>query len=296
MGDIRITFGNETVGTVRFVQPELGLNGVRTGSGLRLQIPALIDFSSPSGSGLPLVLQGLRLTLTCQDSGKQVEVGMAYCDSIFTTPMHDAPNHFSWDLTFEALAFYETIRAGQEPKFGLRLQGDISYILLAPNAGRTGKEPMSVPTRFYQHGEVGYSRHAWTKMMRDVGIKDSILIELPFAADPPNGWEPVWDALRDARNSFDAGGSTGWKNAVTSARLALEAWQDLEKEDQGPGWQRPNRNDLESRTKAQRTDAIRWHLIQLAHYAAHTKAEEWTRDDALLLLSTLCSLLAVRKP
>ena len=133
-------------------------------------------------------------------------------------------------------------------------------------------------------------------MMRDLNLQDSILVDIPFPSDPPTGWEPIWTALRDARDSFDKGGSTAWKNTVTSVRLALEEWQHLEKEVQGPGWKRPDRTDLETRTKEQRIDNIRWHLIQLAHYAAHTKADDWTRDDALLLLSTLSSLLAVRKP
>ena len=120
-------------------------------------------------------------------------------------------------------------------------------------------------------------------------------MEIPFPADPPTGWEPIWEALRDARDSLDKGGSTAWKNTVTSVRLALEGWQHIEKEDQGPGWKRPDRTDLETRTKEQRIDNIRWHLIQLAHYAAHTKADDWTRDDALLMAPTLSSLLAVRK-
>ncbi len=88
-------------------------------------------------------------------------------------------------------------------------------------------------------------------MMRDLNLKDSILVEIPFPADPPAGWEPIWTALQDARDSFDSGGSTGWKSAVTSVRLALEEWRQIEKEDQGLGWERPNRADLESRTKEQ---------------------------------------------
>jgi hypothetical protein len=99
----------------------------------------------------------------------------------------------------------------------------------------------------------------------------------------------VWHALRDARDSFDTGGSTGWKNCVTAVRLALEEWRKIEQEDKGLA-------DTQARTKIQRIDNLRWHLIQLAHYAAHTKADEWTRDDALLALSTLSALLAVRKP
>ena len=286
---INITFGHESVGVVRFIQPDVQLGAVRTLSGFRVNIPASMTFSAPSGSGLPLTLEHLRLTILGDDSGKQIELGTASCDSIHTTPMRDAPVTFSWDWTLGGFAFYEQIRAAREPKFRLQLCGDIRYILVGPNGGRTGKEPCSVATKFYEWGEVSYSKQAWTKMMRDVGVQDSILVEIPFPSDPPTGWEPIWAALRDARDSFDSGGSTGWKNTVTSVRLALEEWRKIEVEDKGP-------SDLQKRTKSQRIDNIRWHLIQLAHYAAHTKADEWTRDDALLLLSTLCSLLAERKP
>lgn len=255
-----------------------------------------MTFSAPSGNGLPLTLEHLRLTILGDASGKQVELGTASCDSIHTTPVRDAPITFSWDWTLGAFAFYERIRAGREPQFRLQLCGDIRYILVGRDGGRTGKEPVSVATKFYEWGEVGYSRELWTKMMRDVGVQDSIMVEIPFPPDPPTGWEPIWAALRDARDSFDSGGSTGWNNTARSVRLALEEWRKLEKEDPGPGWQAPKITDLQSRTKSQRIDNIRWHLIQVAHNAAHTKADEWTRDDALLLFSTLCSLLAQRKP
>jgi len=54
--------------------------------------------------------------------------------------------------------------------------------------------------------------------------------------------------------------------------------------------------DRESRTKKQRLNALRWHLMQAAHLGPHTGAEEWSRDDALLMLSVLSALLAERKP
>jgi hypothetical protein len=292
MSQINITFGNETVGSVRFTQPETGLSAVRTASGFRVQIPTAITFSAPSGSGLPLTLENLRVTIHAD----QTEIGTAWSGSTLSTPMREAPSQFSWDWTLDAFAFYERVRAGREPKFRLQLCGDIRYILVAQGGSRTGREPCSIARSFCEWGEVGYSQRVWTKMMRDLNLRDSILVEIPFPSDPPTGWEPVWEALRDARESFDTGGSTGWKSAVTSVRLALEEWRKLEKEDPGPGWQAPKVPDLQSRTKSQRIDNIRWHLIQLAHYAAHTRADEWTRDDALLLLSTLCSLLAVRKP
>lgn len=81
------------------------------------------------------------------------------------------------------------------------------------------------------------------------------------------------------------------QGTATSVRLALEAWRRIEEEDQGL-----KLADHRNKTKRQRADAIRWNLMQLAHPSAHTVAEQWTRDDAVRLLCTLCSLLAVREP
>jgi hypothetical protein len=101
-------------------------------------------------------------------------------------------------------------------------------------------------------------------------------------------------ALLDARNAFEQGGSNAWQSTVTSIRLALEKWRGIQQEDQGAGWTRPSRSDLESRTKKQRLDALRWHLMQIAHLGPHSGADEWSRDDALLMLTTLSVLLAER--
>ncbi|MFN0102977.1 MAG: hypothetical protein ACKV2U_12915 [Bryobacteraceae bacterium] len=291
---INITFGSETVGTIDFTQPEGELGSVRTANGFRLHIPAVVTFL-PTGTDLPLILENLRATFFQDGAGKEIEIGVASYSATLFTPVRETQISLSLDGTLDAFAFHERIRAGQEAKFRLSVSGDIRYVLIAPGGSATGRDPVSIAKTFHQRGVV-YSRMIWTKMMRDLNLRDSVPVEIPFSAHPPTGWEPVWDALRDARSSFDTGGSTGWKNTVTSVRFALEEWRKLEKEDQGPGRQSPKTSDLQSPTKEQRIDNIRWHLIQVAHCAAHTRADEWTRDDALLLLSTLCSLLAVRKP
>lgn len=199
---------------------------------------------------------------------------------------------FSLDLTLDSLAFYERLRYGQAPQFRMRVSGAISYLLQV----LTNHQVRSISFPFYADCHVQYSRDAWTRTLRELNFRDCILVEIPFPSDPPHEWEAVWHALRDARDSFESGGSTGWKSSITSVRLALEEWRNIEKEDLGAGWQMPTIPDLQSRSKEQRLNAIRWHLIQLAHYAAHTKADEWTRDDALLMISTLCALLCVRNP
>jgi hypothetical protein len=154
----------------------------------------------------------------------------------------------------------------------------------------------SVQTTFHEIAQVRYSRDAWTATLRQLKHRDAVLIEIPYPSDPPTGWESIWQALQDARDSFDKGGSVGWKACVVNVRHALEQWQKIEAEDHGPGWERPAQGDLKDRNKHQRIENIRWHLLQLAHYSVHTKADEWTRDDAALALSVLSSLLTVRKP
>jgi hypothetical protein len=251
--------------------------------------PATITFSSPSESQSLLTLESIRVVFQADHDGKQIEIGTTSYDGMFFSRMQNTPLLFSWDWTIHAFAFYERLRAGKEPRFLLRVCGDIRYVLVPEGCSASGRDPISVANTFSRSGEVSYSPKAWTTMMRNLKIQDSIIVEIPMPSDPPTGWEPIWMTLRDARDSFDSGGSTGWKNTATSVRLALEEWRKIEAEDKGP-------TDPHQRTKAQRTDNIRWHLIQLAHYAAHTKADEWTRDDALLMLSTVCALLNVRNP
>jgi hypothetical protein len=283
----KIELLREEVGSVTFDQPEKTLAGIRTASGFRVHLPASVTLRAPQDQS-PLLLENLQATV----SASGVEIGVARYSNSIRTPHEKLPIQFVWDWSLQAFAVYESIRAGREPQFSVMLSGDIRFIL----PGQGWKQPCSMALPSIQHGVIKYSRDAWTNMLRELNLQDTILVEIPFPSDPPSGWEPVWQALKDARDSFDTGGSTGWKNSVASVRHALEEWQGIEREDHGPGWHRPASGELQNRTKTQRIDNIRWHLIQLAHYAAHTKADEWTRDDAVLALSTLCALLAVRKP
>jgi len=52
-----------------------------------------------------LTLEDLRVVFSADHSGKQTEIGVAQCDSIFSTPMREAAIVFSWDWTIEAFAF-----------------------------------------------------------------------------------------------------------------------------------------------------------------------------------------------
>jgi hypothetical protein len=68
----------------------------------------------------------------------------------------------------------------------------------------------------------------------------------------------------------------------------LEKWRDIEGVNIGP-------TDPTKRNKAERLNNLRQALHQCTHIWIH-KDEESSRDDALLMLSTLSALLAERKP
>jgi hypothetical protein len=285
--------GSEGVGSISFTAPTSAFPSYRTASGVRIQIPALITFLPPTASKSPLLLEDLEVVFLASDDEGEKEIGVARCGQTLTTERRDLPIMVSLDLSLQALAVYERIRDGKEAKFRLAVSANIRFLF---RYGNTHHQISSTTYPFRGDCRVQYSREAWTKTLRELKFRDCVLVEIPFASAPPDEWESVWKALLNARDSFDAGGSTAWKNTVTSVRLALERWQKIDKEDHGPGWKAPTVQEREMRTKEQRIDNIRWHLMQIAHESAHTGADKWTRDDALLMLSTLCALLSVRKP
>jgi hypothetical protein len=290
---LNITLGSSTkVGTLALTQPDLGFNAVRTAFGFRTEIPAIVNFSSPGTSSL--VLDRLRVTFSFESQDqKPIEIGTAEHTALLKTPINDLPITLRWDWTAPQLAFYERLRNGREIKFSTTMSGNVHYIL----DGRVGQEPLSMPQWFQSHGGIVYPKTSWTKMLRDLNLRDAILVEIPFPSNVPKGWESVWAALREARDCFDQGGTSGWNGCVGRVRLALERWRKINGEAEDlAGWNPPPSANLRTRSKQQRYDVLRWHLIQCAHLAPHMTAANWTRDDALVAISALCSLLAVRNP
>jgi hypothetical protein len=201
-----------------------------------------------------------------------------------------------WTGTFSDLAFFEKMRDGGQPKVSVHLKGELYFLIpdLHPHHA-VRSEAHRIYSRM-AYVEISYPKGAWVDMLRTLGVAENILVEVPLPASPPGDWAEVWNALVEARNYFEQGGTTGWKGCVAATRLALEKWQAIDKEDMGPGWKAPGTQERRDRTKKQRIDNLRWHLYQCAHLGPHSSADGWTRDDALLLLSTLSALLAERKP
>lgn len=325
--DIDIEYGDRRMGSISIVRAPNRLQAVRSASGFEIQVPIVLTLLTAPRDIPRIMVSNLcgRVFLQTQDnslvgvgrlSGPDWETaGVSSGDSYF----YPRDKSLEWTVTFDDIAYIERARDGQAPKLQMSLHGEWCFLLPMNEAGIN--EDIPVPTQTLQpqvgnrrysswycrtdpmrvvssrgYIEVAYPREVWLELIRRLGVAENVLVEIPLPTSPPGDWEPVWSALVDARNAFEQGGTTGWKGCVTSVRLALEKWRKLEAEKPGLGWQSPKMPDRELWTKKERLDALRWYLMQTAHLGAHTGAEEWSRDDALLLLSTLSALLAERKP
>lgn len=287
-------FSGRKVGSIVFEESPAYLRAHRTAAGFSLGLPMTVRLKlSRSDEPCPL-LSNIRAVISTQtEAGVLHQIGYARHDGWFVGAIEEstAPTDLTWRDVLPVLAFYERLRDGKPPRLKLDVQADVCLLIPSQRA-KLRSEPWLVSGQV----EIRYPTEVWIRMLRDMGVAESVFIEVPLPASPPAPWDGVWGALVEARNSFERGGETGWKGCVSAVRLALERWQEVEEGDMGPGWKAPSPEDRQNRTKRQRLDNIRWHLLQCAHLAPHTEAESWSRDDALLMLSALSALLAVRWP
>lgn len=194
-------------------------------------------------------------------------------------------------LPANAIRHIERIRAGAAAKFSFKVYCNVTRVF-----EKEEKVFGTVPQSFSFDATVSYPREAWVGMLNATGMGDNVVVEIPLPPCPSDEWRPIWKAIATARDSLKHGGETAWKSAIVECRHALESWQKLEQEDHGPGWKAPTPMERSQRTRQQRLDNLRWDLLQCAHEAAHSPADKWSRDDAILILAALASLMQIRKP
>lgn len=289
----------ERIAKITFNEPAEYLKITRSVSEFTVEIPIKIKFYT-----LQEDLKHLRPTLNrlwgevfvSDKNNQNYSVGkILQLDFEHTfRPNDEITSKIKWIGHVSNLAFFEKIRAGGTPEIQISAYGEY-YYLVDIDARKTPRLRTESKT-YWLNYHFKVSKDLWIDRLREIDFLENVLIEIPLPTNPGSPWEDVWKATVDARDAFEKGGTTAWKDSIVSCRLALEIWQKIEPEDKGPGWVSPSPADRRSRTKAQRLDNIRWHLLQLAHHSAHSLADNWTRDDALIMLSTLTALLAERNP
>lgn len=287
----RATYG---VGTWKFDEAPEHLHAYRTAEGCVISLPTKVELWWPDKEQPCPLVTNLRAELRLSMTGNVLPLGIATSREILSPgyPKSERDVTLEWRVPLAVLAAIERRRDGERVAFSINVSCELCFLLHYNERFTVRSEPET----FGGQVDVVYRKEAWIGMLRELGAAANVLVEFPLSSAPPAPWEGVWKALNDAREHFERGGSTGWKGCATAVRYALEQWQKIEKEDMGPGWTSPKPLEREARTKQQRLDNVRWHLLQLAHLSVHTDADIWSRDEALLQLAALAALLAVRKP
>jgi hypothetical protein len=207
-----------------------------------------------------------------------------------------------WEMTPAELRFVEGMRNGKKPAFRVDLRGKVYAILPYYRAASKGKTLKLVRDKFYRtaalpetlwgYCDVVLPHDLWVQALDEIGLADAIILETPILPQAPKEWGEVWKAWEDARQAFMNGGSTGWKGCAASVRLALEEWEKLDP--LSGRFPLKEGEVLKDRSKEERIASLRWSLHQLAHLGPHKGSDQWSRDEALLVLSTLSALLSAR--
>ena len=305
-GSIRMQWNGRDIVVLRPLQPIRELHSDRTANGLRIKIPVEITVHGTNKPASRFRVVSMQLGFHAERSTGQQRywIGEAVTTEAFDEgTATDLQRELDLVLSEPAYHFYEALREGLDPLFYIQVQGRGIHLIEHSNNVKLCADPVD----FSGAGTVSYSLRAWTEMLRRLGLRESIVLEVPFPSQPPSSWEEVWAALIKAHHAFDQGGETGWKQCITECRVALEACNKLEKADTGE-------SNYKHRSLEQRIDNMRNALFQLTPLTHHapllppqggTESRDsggkdrpirWTRDHALLVLSTLSSLLAVRKP
>lgn len=284
------------IGAITFDQSPDRLIAQRTAAGFELAFPITVSLELRATSDPQPLVTDLSVRVTAiNDQQNGLLLGRGRQDGWFTgaIPSSNAPTNLVWAAPLAALAAHEKFRDVQRPRFRMAVLGQLSFLL--PSSGRRVR---TEPQQVYGEAEITYPTEVWIKAVRDVGVSQAIFLEVPLPSSPPKPWDAVWKSVAEAATAFERGGETGRKGAILAVRQALDDWRQIdgEREDLGPGWEQPDKKDREARTAPQRLGAIRWHLREYAHLAAHSGAEHWSREDAVLLLSSMSALLALRKP
>ena len=272
------------IGTMEFVKEPDSLSSERTIDGFKIFLPFTLTLPRIH-QDRSLLISNLRgIVYTSLRSQAGIELGRLVSDTTYYAApwTKDTPCTLRWSASMGALVRYEEIRANGPVEFQVELFMDIleerSGVLAAPTAPIFGRERIS------------YSAELWARLLTNLRIVETIMLEIPFACQSPKGWERVWSEISNARAALQKSGEAARRECGLAVRLAFEEWKKIE----------PERIDatkrLRDRSKQERLDALRQDLKNFADLSVHTAVEDWSREEVLLMLTALCALIKLRDP
>jgi hypothetical protein len=294
---IQFSVGNRHVGKIEFQETEAALRrqwARRTPNGFVMGIPARLILTWQKEQNAQPFVSNLRARIYVDDNSG-TELGTAYDSGFYraSNPQLETDLSFEWRGTMTALQALEKRRTGGPAKLRFECTGEVCWAYPQDNHSLLNMF-QGIPERIYGSEPVAYPVDTWAEILRNLGAIGNILVEIPLPGAAPLGWDEIYAALEEARRGLARGGEDGFKACVVAVRLALDKWNSLEAPSLGPGANTANASDRSRWTKQERIEGMRWQAIQLAHLAAHSSPEKWTRADAVLAITTLAALLGVR--
>jgi hypothetical protein len=296
-GKIEIEFNHTTIGCFRFVTDGTNLRANRIGAGFQIHFPFVLELFGEMDSKRRPQVGTLKGDLFAVGIGEPVLVGQLVDEQSYLGPTgtgYTMQGSFSWTGSLGDLAVFEKIRDGGEARFNITLRGESRFVLRETNDDMLGWRSAESKLGGHLTTQIRFAKEQWVAVLRALKVTNSLLVEIAIPFTPRPGWEDVFAYLSEARNSFLQGGESGWKGCVVAVREGLKKWDEIERVDVARLGE--NSTARQNRTKDERVDFLRNHLHQLANFGPHSRAEIWTREDALLVLATMASLLSQRNP
>lgn len=306
----RLFNNSDVIGNVQFKNKLDKVHVVRTPDGVRLDLPITLSLKGYGDGKAKTVPQqyvridgnseelrllwgvrGMTADLALRGHGTDIPVARSVLPTVVCAGYSDSQREvaFPFFLTSATIAFIEDVRADNDLVFALSFSAETFRMT------QDVYEYRSVVAEPYQESTsprpIAIAREAWIDALRELGLAENILVEVPLFRKPKDEWSGVWDCLVAARTSFDNG---LWNGTVRQVRTALERWQTQYRE-MGKPWvlcavNKQKASELDKITKRQRLDDLLFVAKRFADKASHDGDDDWSRDDALLAI-TLCTAL-----
>jgi len=194
-------------------------------------------------------------------------------------------------ISSRSIARLEEERKGGAATFEAYVE--VEVVKYVPSAKPNGTwRPIAIPLESnYCRDSMRWTipKEQWIDILEKVGYRHSFVVEMVMPRDAPTGWESVWNLVRRAEANLHSG---LYSEGGLAIRQALEAWDKIEA---GLDVTAVKSSEREKWTVEQRLSGIRYAIKLYTHAFVHdTTPARWTRQQLLLALTTVSSLLNLR--